>query len=392
LSKKKLIVIVLIVILVVASVIAGHFIWARATLPGMRIAVAGDGYTVAIATDGSLWAWGLNNWGQLGDGTTTNRSRPVQISADTDWVSVAADSHNIAIRADGSLWAWGRNHFGQLGDGTTENRARPVQIGTDTDWASVATVFDTSFAIKEDGTLWHWGERRSFVADPAGPGSWPFRRSYSVIPVQVGSDTDWAGVSASPSRGLAIRTDGTLWVWGDLDGKFSFEPLQLGEEADWVSATIGSGRALSIKADGSLWDWRNADFTTPNNAVPTQIGVDTTWAMVTHIFMNVAAISTDGSLWTWGSNRWGILGDGTPQSAIGRPIPVRVREGASVSLSSHHMVAVCTDGRVWTSGSNRSGQLGRRDDSDGYSLTLRPITRRLLWHRIGEIEVIPPAE
>jgi len=404
-SKKKRIIIVLIAIFVIALLIASPFIWAHASLPIMRVVVAGSGYTVSIGTDGTLWTWGLNNQAQLGDGTTINRSRPVQISADKDWVSVAADGHNIAIRADGSLWAWGSNFRGQLGDGTTHHRARPVQIGTDTDWSSVEVGWDVSFAIKEDGSLWHWGERSVYVADPDNPdGSIPRRgESYNAVPMQVGSDTDWASISIGINSVSAIKTDGTLWVWGEVnriqDGNISTQlisivPLQLGTGAEWASVVVGYDELLSIKTDGTLWVWKEPyeSFIEPNTAIPTQIGIDTTWAMAANSgFGNYAAISTDGRLWTWGSsNPWGIFGDGTPRSISGnteyRPTPVQVgtaTDWTTVSLAGQHMVALSADGRVWTSGINDSGQSGR-GNSDEYSLTLKPITRRLFLWTIGD--------
>ena len=98
---------------------------------------AGDDHTVAVKTDGTLWAWGSTT-GQLGDGTTTDRSSPVQVGTATNWASVAAgNDHTVAVKTDGTLWAWGDNDSGQLGDGTTTNRSSPVQVGTATNWASV---------------------------------------------------------------------------------------------------------------------------------------------------------------------------------------------------------------------------------------------------------------
>ena len=100
---------------------------------------AGGFHTMALKSDGSLWAWGPNSRGALGDGTTVDKLSPVQITADTDWVSISAGGfHTMALKSDGSLWAWGANATGALGDGTTGDKLSPVQIGADTDWVSIS--------------------------------------------------------------------------------------------------------------------------------------------------------------------------------------------------------------------------------------------------------------
>jgi alpha-tubulin suppressor-like RCC1 family protein len=150
---------------------------------------AGDEFTVAVRRDGTLWAWGSNDWGQLGDGTFTARTSPEQIGTATDWASVAAGySHTVAIRSDGTLWAWGYNNDGQLGDGTTTNNTSPEQIGTATDWASVTAGHQHTVAIRSDGTLWAWGDNS---LGQLGDGKAP---SISYVPEQIGTATNWAGL------------------------------------------------------------------------------------------------------------------------------------------------------------------------------------------------------
>jgi len=169
---------------------------------------AGSLHTMAIKSDGTLWAWGNNTYGRLGDGTTSGgRTSPVKIGADTDWASVAAGSgHTMAIKSDGTLWAWGGNNYGQLGDDTTTDRSSPVKMA-DTDWASVAAGYYHTMAIKSDRTLWAWGWNND---GQLGDGTTTDRSS----PVKIGADTDWASVSAGYSHTMAIKSDGTLWAWG----------------------------------------------------------------------------------------------------------------------------------------------------------------------------------
>jgi len=135
------------------TIAATHYNW-----KGADAVSAGTAFTLIIGIDGSLWGWGLNTYGQLGDGTDVRRRTPVQIGVSTDWVDVAAGrDHSLALKSDGSLWSWGRNNNGRLGDGTNSERNTPVQVGTSTDWADVAAGRVHTLAIKTDGSLWAWG-------------------------------------------------------------------------------------------------------------------------------------------------------------------------------------------------------------------------------------------
>ena len=187
---------------------------------------AGVDHTVAIKKDGSLWAWGKNDNGQLGDGTTNEKDVSVQIGSDTNWDFISAGgSHTVAIKTDGSLWAWGNNNDGQLGDDTQENRNVPVRIGFDADWAFVSAGGNHTLAIKTDGSLWAWGNN-SFGQLGDGTSGGVLSTGYNQsanknAPVRIGLDTDWASVSAGMDlmyavtpHTVAIKTDGSLWAWG----------------------------------------------------------------------------------------------------------------------------------------------------------------------------------
>ncbi len=230
--------------------------------------VAGGGkHTVAVRTDGTLWAWGDNTYGQLGDGTTIDHSSPAQVGTATDWASAAASSvHTVALKTDGTLWAWGRNTSGQLGIGTTGGLSTiPVQVGTATDWASAAAggyyggADGHTVAVKTDGTLWTWG--RNHVGQ-LGDGTTTNHPS----PVQVGPDTNWAVVAAGAFYTVAVKTDGILWAWGDnsrgqlgLDADvhpFSTIPIQpRGTDTNWAGVAAGAFHTMAVKTDGTLWTW-----------------------------------------------------------------------------------------------------------------------------------------
>lgn len=177
------------------------------TIP-LKPLAAGIAHTVALKIDGSLWAWGDNSSGQLGDGTTSYRDTPVHI-AGCDWAGVVAGYfHTLALKSDHSLWAWGYNDHGQLGNGTFgfgTNTLRPMRVGNDFDWTEAAAGPSHTLARKIDGSLWAWGLNNE---GQLGDGTEESRNS----PVRVGTDNDWKACSPGWSYTLALKADGSLWV------------------------------------------------------------------------------------------------------------------------------------------------------------------------------------
>ncbi len=215
-------------------------------------------------TDGTIWAWGENGLGQLGDGTTTNHSQPTQVGSDGDWQTiVAGQSHSLAVKANGTLWAWGANSTGQVGNGSTTNQSVPVQIGMGSDWRSAAAGLQHSIAVKTDGTLWAWG----FIPGGLlGDGTTIQRTS----PVQIGTGTDWTAVACGASHSVALKSNGTLWAWGnnasgqsgDLARAGVPTPTQVGTSASWSTLCVGSTASdtLIIAADGVGWGFGDNTF------------------------------------------------------------------------------------------------------------------------------------
>ncbi len=268
---------------------------------------AGVNYVVAIKTDGTLWAWGANTNGQLGDGTKIDKSNPVQIGTETNWASVACgQSHTLAIKTDGTLWAWGFNLFGQLGDGSIVTKTSPVQIGTDNHWSSISAGDYFSLAIKTDGTLWSMGYNNK---GQLGLGNTISTRA----PFKIGTSSNWATVSAGSGFAAAIMTDGTLWVWGNNvnyelgDGTVVNKPspMQIGSN-DWATVSCGYNHVLGIKTDGTLWAWGgNYYYQLGNNNTspgysPEKIGSSSNWVTVTASKYQSCAIQTNGAILTWG--------------------------------------------------------------------------------------------
>lgn len=355
----------------------------KLTIKAAFTAVAPGGYhTVALKIDGSLFAWGKNLAGQLGDGTNIDKATPVQAGTVKTWVKVAAgEFHSLAIRADGTLWAWGSNLFGQLGDGTFVNKSAPTKIGTATTWVAVSAGKSHTVALKKDGTLWAWGSNASGelgngTVDP------------SNVPVQVGVAknyfTNWTAVSAGGVHNVARRADGTIWSWGDnTKGQLGrvvltdttdvayqspILPALVGGDVSnrWVSVTAGSEHSLAVRSDGALFAWGANGFSqlgvelasVSDVGIPTQVGVDTHWAVVTAGGNHNLAIKTDGSLWAWGSNRKGQLGDGT---LLDRSPPLQIgteTSWLSIAPGAEHSFAFKADNTLWGWGRNQEGQLG----------------------------------
>ncbi len=329
-------------------------------------------HVFAIKSDGTLWAWGANSSGQLGDGTNTNKNTPVQVDVAATWTDVAAgESHTLAIKSNGTLWTWGSNSDGQLGDGKYANKNVPAQVGTDTNWQSVVAGKSHSVAIKTDGTLWAWGFNG---AGQLGDGTKEEKR----VPVQIGSTSDWASVHAGYYHTFAIKKDSTIWIWGDnffgqlgngttgLDAGYT-TPTQVGSASDWASISAGAFHNMAIKNNGTLWVWGSNDFgesgTGERHLTPTQLGVASDWAAVRLGGYHSNAIKKDGSLWAWGYNVFGQLGDGTNN---GRSAPVQISSGvnwASVSAGIVHSHGIQKNGSVWIWGENDFGQLGNGNNT-----------------------------
>ncbi|MCL2707010.1 MAG: hypothetical protein FWE97_02455, partial [Dehalococcoidia bacterium] len=219
--------------------------------------VSGDSHTIALMNDESVWAWGLNTNGQLGNGTTISSNTPVQVSGLTNVTAIAAGgTHNLAIRTDGTVRAWGNNLNGQLGDGTTTQRATPVQVSGLTNVTAIAAGSNHSLATKSDGTVFAWGLNSS---GQLGNGT----TADSNTPVQVSGLTSVTAVAAGSAHSLARRSNGAVWAWG-LNGNgqlgdgtttSSNAPVQVSGLTNVTAVAAGDSHSFSVKSDGTAYAW-----------------------------------------------------------------------------------------------------------------------------------------
>jgi trimeric autotransporter adhesin len=223
-------------------------------IPGnnWKVFTSSSEHALAIKNDGTLWAWGRNNAGQLGDGTQLNRLTPVQIGNGSNWKQITAGAwYTLAIKNDGTLWGWGSNSW------TTINSQIPVQIGFATDWEDVASGNFFILAKKVNGTIWSWGH-------PANGSTGQNTQNGILVPTQIGIDSNWHSIHTSAYRSFAIKNDGTLWGAGDnWDGELGDGATEveyqvftlIGNQTDWLAISPGAVQTLGVKTNGDIWIW-----------------------------------------------------------------------------------------------------------------------------------------
>lgn len=292
---------------------------------------AGEKSIYAIKNDGTLWVCGYNNKGQLGLGDTTDRTELTQVGSGTTWAKVWSNYWSVfALKSDDTLWVWGFNNRGQLGLNDKTDRTSPTQLGALTTWSEIACFNESVLALKTDGTLWGWG--RNYGGE-LGLGD----RVERLVPTQVGALTTWSKIAIGDYRNsLALKTDGTLWAWGDNlygccgqgdDGagvQYNYiVPTQIGVLTTWVSIAVsGTAGCAAIKTDGTLWTWGYATSVSvggqlgqwilgANVKTPTKVDNDTDWDVPAGgCYGSLHILKTDTTLYAAGYEPYGLLGLG----------------------------------------------------------------------------------
>jgi alpha-tubulin suppressor-like RCC1 family protein len=307
----------------------------------VAVAAGGDddgGFSLALKADGTVWAWGKNDNYELGDGTSQSRYRPVPVGGLTHIVAIAAGGrHGLALDADGVVWAWGAGYYGQLGDGTNNSRTSPVRVSGLSNVIAIAAGVYHSLAVTADGSVWAWGYNGY---GRLGDGTTTNRST----PVQVrgpggtGMLSNVVGVAGGSSHSVALKADGTVWTWGE--NRYG----QLGvSRQDYFTSPYprqvlgpgGTGFLQNIKAIASV-----------------------------NLF--TLALATDGTVWGWGYNLDGELGVSTTTKCnpgyplLCAPAPVQAQglsDVTAISAGGYHSLALRADGSLWGWGYNYQGQL-----------------------------------
>ena len=335
---------------------------------------AGTSHSLAVGSDGNVYAWGSNGDGQLGNGTSSDRYTPVRVKtpdrstypdlpADFTYLQVSAGTdHSLALGSDGNVYAWGYNGNGQLGDGTSSSRSAPVRVKTpdrstypdlpaDFTYLQVSAGYQHSLALGSDGNVYAWGWNyygqlgNGTIYDKHAPVrvKTPDRKTYPDLP----EDFTYLQVSAGGFHSLALGSDGNAYAWGyNYNG-------QLGD------GTSGGYRTTPVRVK------------TPDRKTYPDLPEDFTYLQVSAGLDHSLAVGSDGNAWAWGCNYYGNLGNNTASGTSDtNPVPVRVRDPASpgdaskglqavqVSGGYHDSLAVGSDGNAWAWGNNSSGQLG----------------------------------
>ncbi len=344
-----------------------------------RIA-AGDFHTLSVCSDSTMMAWGWNAAGQLGNGPNGNSNVPVQVSSLTNVIATAAGGyrHSMALKDDGTLWLWGSNFYGQLGNGTNTSSNIPVQlIGFGSSFSSIAAGYGHSLALN-GGIIQAWG------MNGAGQLGIAFGNTTDTnSPFLVSSLSGITAIAAGDQHSLALHADGTLWSWGfngagqlgDGTNTYSTVPVPVNSLTGITAIAGGYGHSMALKNDGTVWIWGfnsngqlgngTSGFGTETN-VPAQLTALSGIVAIEAGDYHSLALKNDGTIWTWGLNQYGQLGNGT---IVDSNVPVQVGSLtgiAAIAGGYAHSVALRNDGTVWAWGRNNWGQLGDGTNTDSH--------------------------
>lgn len=324
-------------------------------------------HTAALKQDGTLWMWGDNNSGQLGDGTTNYSSTPVRAEISGVKQVVVTQSRTVALKEDGTVWSWGTNGHGQLGNGTkVTNSSIPVKADISGVKAVAAGEYYT-LALKEDGTVWKWGysDYYSLTIMDYEYGE----ITCSLKPVQF-EISGVKALAAGEYYTLALKEDGTVWGWGNnSEGQLGSSaekginktPLQIEGISDVKAVFAGDSHVGVIKEDGTVWTWGEnfhgqlGNGTREDSSKPVEVEISGVKEIAVG-GLHTIALKEDGTVWAWGNNAAGQFGNGTTQNSS-IPVKADISEVKEINAGYIHSAALKKDGTVWAWGESRVVQI-----------------------------------
>ncbi len=335
--------------------------------PAMRIAGSYN-HTLAASTDGKVYSWGRNEFGQLGNDSFRNSNTPIAIPNMSGIRAVRAGyGHSTALKLDGTVWTWGNNTFGQLGydnyaEGTT---TRPRNIWGLSNVKAISSGYSHNLALTNNGGVWGWG--RTPV-------------SYTRQPANISNLSGVKAISSGASHNLALRNDGAIFAWGDnRSGQLgngsifsSANPTFVQGLSNVKAVSAGSKHTLALGNDGSVYAWGSNEYyqlgNTGSSALrPLKVaGLRGVIAISAGAF-NSAALLGNGSVVTWGNNLYGQLGNGSTGSNTSSAAPRQVAivsNAVALSSANGYLMVTTADGSVYGVGQNTAGQLGNHTVSN----------------------------
>lgn len=293
---------------------------------------AGKDHSLILKSDGTVWVWGNNDYGKLGNGTTVvQKNVPVQVTGLTNVTRIAAgEDFSLALKNDGTVWTWGGNYVGQLGnDSTAHHVTAPVKVVDLTNVTEIAAGKSHGLALKKDGSVWIWGSNQDFQ----------YGSPQSRKPIKVELLTDVRAIAAGGSHSLAVKKDGTVWGWGNNttgqltlspDSRFSFTPTQIKNLTNIISVAAGEYHNLALDVNGKVYTWGSNYYGEIGNGsgsmqfAPVQVPDlnDIVEIASGSSSFHSLALKKDGTVYAWGLNENGQLGNGT---TINNNKPVQVK-------------------------------------------------------------------
>ena len=329
------------------------------SVPNVQVA-AGYDTSYVVKSDGSVWAWGNNRRGLLGDGTKQTLGTPIQVIGLSDIVKVSVGcgngGHVLALKADGTLWSWGNNMHGQLGDGTTVDHTIAAKVPGISSVKDIAAGDKHSLALRYDGSVWAWGNngKRECLNDTS---------EKILTPAKVQDIDSVKSISAGDQFSMASTTDGDVYIWGTLITGH-MKPTKINNVSNISQVEAGNNSAYAVSSNGIVYAWGENEYgqlgigTKDNVTAPTQIsGLDTVERLSTGGTFALA-LKADGTVYAWGNNSSGQLGNGTLTESLSPVVVSEITNIALISSGYMHSVALDTDGDIWVWGNNRTYQLG----------------------------------